>query len=304
MNRKPSPRDLTRLEYRTFISTSTIAGLLVWALLLINVHIEILPQEMKHRLTYLTLGATFYIILYTSFLAVLRDRRDSIMWVNAIISGFGLMAVGLSLPSDFIAYYRILVLLTVVSVSILSERPPMLLVILIGAGVPSVVWLWHAQSLHQIAEYAGVPIAAILVGETLLRVQNVARQQIHRLETINSFSRQLASTSLNRTEIFSLLNTAIPKAVLADSYYVAIQEGDEVYVPLFFDDGEYFNGGRVKMEGTLSGWVIKNNRELFLPDLREPLDLPGINVVVAGQDKVSLSWIGVPSGTISALVCL
>jgi diguanylate cyclase (GGDEF)-like protein len=171
-----------------------------------------------------------------------------------------------------------------------------LLVLFIGTIIPSVVWITRAQGFLDIVESAGVPIAATLVSETLIRIQSATRQQIHRLETINSFSRQLAST-LNRAEIFSLLNTAIPKAVAADSYYVGIQEGDEVSVPLFYDDGEYFNGGRVSIEGSLSGWVIKNNRELFLPDLREPLDLPGVNIVLAGKDKASLSWIGVPMST-------
>jgi diguanylate cyclase (GGDEF)-like protein len=33
---------------------------------------------------------------------------------------------------------------------------------------------------------------------------------------------------------------------------------------------------------------------LFLPDLRQPLDLEDVDVIVVGKDKTSLSWIGVP----------
>ena len=48
------------------------------------------------------------------------------------------------------------------------------------------------------------------------------------------------------------------------------------------------------MEGTLSGWVIKNQKELFLPDLRREADLEGVEIILVGKEKVSLSWIGVP----------
>jgi len=48
------------------------------------------------------------------------------------------------------------------------------------------------------------------------------------------------------------------------------------------------------MEGTLSGWVIKNQKELFLPDLRREADLEGVEIVIIGKEKVSLSWMGVP----------
>jgi diguanylate cyclase (GGDEF)-like protein len=51
---------------------------------------------------------------------------------------------------------------------------------------------------------------------------------------------------------------------------------------------------RVNIKGALSGWVIKHQSELFLPDLRNPLNLEGVDVVVVGQDKTSLSWMGVP----------
>jgi len=293
MKQKPSPRDLSRLEYRAFITTGGVAGLVILAALLANITLADISPELRTRLTIMTLIGALYVALYSVYLATLRDMRDSIMWINAIVSGIGLMAFGFVLGPEFSVYYRLLAILTVVSVSVLSERPPVILVLVIGTGLPALVWLPRANGFMEIVEIVAVPAAAFLVSETLLRIQNVTRQQIHRLETINAFSRQLAST-LNREEIFSLLNIAIPKAVLADSYYVGIQEGDEVFVPLFYDDGEYFNGGRVKMAGSLSGWVIENNRELFLPDLRAPLDLPGITVVVAGQEKESLSWIGVP----------
>ena len=293
MKQKPSPRDLSRQEYRKFINMSALAGLAVLAILLINLQFLDLPSDVTIRLTAISSIGMIYIIIYSAFLANLRDRREYVMWVNAIISGCGLFALAMNLPPDLSVYYRLISLFTVISISVLSDRLPILFVLFIGVFAPSATWLAHIASFQQAVERIGIPFASVVISETILRIQNVARQQIHRLEIINTFSRQIAST-LNREEIMSLLNSAIPMAVAADTYYVGIQEGDEVYIPLFYDDGEYFNEGRVSIEGTLSGWVIKNNRELFLPDLRAPLDLPGVTVVVAGQDKESLSWIGVP----------
>lgn len=296
MKPKPSPRDLTRQEYRNFITSGALALLIVLLALLFNLNLGGFAIEIQQKIALVVLLSTVYIALYSMYLATLRRERDLVMWLNAMLSGIGLLAFALILPEEVNGYYRLMALLTIVSISVLSERLPVLLVLAIGILAPTAYWLSHAGTFREAVGYLGVPMMAVVVSETLIRIQNVSRQQIHRLETINAFSRQIAST-LDRKEIISLLNAAIPKAVTADTYFVGIQEGDEVYVPLFFDDGEYFNEGRVKIEGSLSGWVIRNNRELFLPDLRDPLDLPGVSVVVAGKEKASLSWIGVPMTT-------
>lgn len=296
MRQKPSTRDLTRQEYRNFITTGALAGMIVLLTLLFNLNISDFPVEVRKRLVPIIFTATLYIAIYSIYLAALRRERNAVMWANALFSGVGLLLFAWALPAEINGYYKLLALLTIVSISVLSERLPILLVLVMGILAPAAHWLTQADSFREAVGYLGVPLMAVVVSETLIRIQNVSRQQIHRLETINALSRQIAST-LDRNEILSLLNAAIPKAVTADTYFVGILDGDEVYVPLFFDDGEYFNEGRVNIEGSLSGWVIRNNRELFLPDLREPLDLPGVVVVVAGKEKASLSWIGVPMTT-------
>jgi len=293
MKQKPSSRDLTRQEYRAFITTGSLSGLIVFAALLVNIRVSEFPPEVETRLSLLALGGTIYAALYGIFLAALRNHRERVMWANALINGAGLLVFALSLPAELFIYYRLIALFTIISTSILSERPPILLTLALGLFTPSLIWLTHADSFQKVVESVGLPLAGLAISETMLRIQDAARRQIHRLETINAFSRQVSST-LDREEILALLNDAIPKAVTADSYYIGIQDGEEAQIPLFYDDGEYFNGGRVKMEGTLTGWVIQNERELFLPDLRRPLDLPGVNIVVAGKNKESLSWVGVP----------
>lgn len=84
----------------------------------------------------------------------------------------------------------------------------------------------------------------------------------------------------------------------ADTYWVGLCDGnDYLKLDLVYDDGEYFAPERVPLAGTLSGWVIRNEQPLFLPDLREEPNLEGIQVRLIGKNRTSLSWMGVPIHT-------
>ena len=100
--------------------------------------------------------------------------------------------------------------------------------------------------------------------------------------------------SLDTGQTLSLINATIQDALKADTYFVGIVRGDEIYLDLFYDDGEYFAETRIPLYGTLSGWVIRNQRELFLPDLRKEVPLEGVGKFIIGRQKTSLSWMGVP----------
>jgi diguanylate cyclase (GGDEF)-like protein len=75
---------------------------------------------------------------------------------------------------------------------------------------------------------------------------------------------------------------------------------------LIYDDGEYFENQRVKLEGSLSSWVLSNHQSLFLPDLRKEVDLPGVRLVLVGKHKTSLSWMGVPmcTGNVDGIIAI
>jgi diguanylate cyclase (GGDEF)-like protein len=103
--------------------------------------------------------------------------------------------------------------------------------------------------------------------------------------------------SLEPEQTLALINAAIQDALKADTYFVGMVWGNEIHLDLFYDDGEYFNGTRVPLDKTLSGWVIKNQKELFLPDLRKEVELEGVGDYIIGKEKTSLSWMGVPLKT-------
>ncbi len=92
----------------------------------------------------------------------------------------------------------------------------------------------------------------------------------------------------------TLLNAAFQNSIEADTYFVGVREDDEMRFELLYDDGEFYENQRAKLEGTLSGWVLNNQQSLFLPDLRKEVDLAGVRLVLAGRHKTSLSWMGVP----------
>lgn len=80
----------------------------------------------------------------------------------------------------------------------------------------------------------------------------------------------------------------------ADTHFIGLLRDNEIHLDLFYDEDQYFNGAKIPLEGTLSGWVIKNQKELFLPDLRKEVKLEGVDIFVVGKEKTSLSWMGVP----------
>lgn len=294
MTHAQSLRDLTSQEYRKFVMPAVIAGLAILMAFLVTVWAEGGASTPEKRwLTILLLMAAIYITLYSFYLIPARKNRDILVWFNAFISGGGLCAISRFTPETMSIYPTLLLFMAVMSVSVFAGRAPTLLMIALGS-VPHLVQ--QADTIRSIPEWArqvGIPVVAILINETTARIQGISRGQVRRLEIINAFSRQVAAT-LDREQILARLNEAIPNALVSDSYYVSVVENDEVQVLLCYDEGEYFNDIRVPAEGTLTNWVVQNQRELFLPDLRQPIELEGIKIIIVGKDKTSLSWIGVP----------
>jgi diguanylate cyclase (GGDEF)-like protein len=233
------------------------------------------------------------------------DFRESYGWLNAILTGIGLGLLPYVIPGRLIEVAHILTPFGIIAVTIVSGRlygyltlfeifmlglpyvsgMPVSLVGLLGVGMPYLV--------------------AIIAMEAIGRIKETTQQHIHRLETINNVSRQMM-LSLEREQTLSLLNATIRQALEADTYFIGILNESEIQLELFYDDGEYYNGTSVPLEGTLSGWVIKNQKELFLPDLRQNVELEGVAVFLVGKDRTSLSWMGVPlkAANVTGLIAL
>ncbi len=221
------------------------------------------------------------------------DFRASHGWANAILSGISIGLFPYILPDDLGGFSHVLIPLAVLAVTIVSGRLYGYITFLLILALDLPHFSDILSKAEELLEF-GVPyIISLVVMEAVLRIKDTTRQHIYRLETINKVSRQIM-LSLETERTLSLLDATIQDALEADTYFVGILKGNEIHLDLFFDEGEYFNGTKVPLEGTLSGWVIKNQRELFLPDLRQEVELEGVTNFVIGKEKTSLSWMGVP----------
>lgn len=237
------------------------------------------------------------VTLYTSINSALifRTNNYSIKYVlaNSILSGIGLGLYVYVSPANMQEAGHLLVLLGFLAVAIASGRAHAYLTMALTLIISLSFDVTRIGSLTGFLEFCTPYVAGVVVVESVVRIKDTTQQHIHRLETINKVSRQIM-LSLEAHQTISLLNATIQDALEADTYFVGLVQDNQLQLDLFYDDGEYFNGVRVPLDGTLSGWVVKNQRELFLQDLREETQLEGVTLVLVGKEKTSLSWMGVP----------
>jgi len=278
-------------EIRRFIAPLTIATVLILTWIIIQ---ALFTQPVPNYLL-VTLGVigVAYTIIANILIARSMFRFRTYKLLNSLITGIGLGILYILLTEHSKEIMHILVVFSIVTMATVAGRSyayltlALLVAISFPAGYPLL------NSIIAISEYITPLIVSVVILEVIVRIKDTTQGQIHRLETINKVSRKIMQT-LDTEKTLSLLNATIQEALNADTYFIGIVHGDQIELELFRDEGEYFNGMHVPIEGTLSGWVIKNQKELFLPDMREDVNLDGVTNFIIGKEKTSLSWIGVP----------
>jgi diguanylate cyclase (GGDEF)-like protein len=233
----------------------------------------------------------YYLILPKSQLL------DKFKWGIAAVIGVVLGLIGIFIPQTIYSLFFVLYLLSVITIAVLNGREAVFLLI----GIITILTLFSISGepvfWPLLLQVVGLPIVMLAVSETFLRASDMLYKRIQRMAEINDFARKIAST-LETEQVMSLLSAAIQDSMDADTYWLGLCDGNDfLRLDLVYDDGEYFPPERVPLAGTLSGWVIRNEQPLFLPDLREEPDLEDIQVRLIGKDKISLSWMGVPIHT-------
>ncbi len=235
--------------------------------------------------------------LYGGLFQVGQGWLNQNVWIKwvAMLIAIGITWVGLVIiPENWLAILHI-------STAFVA----MILVIAFGR---SIAWsfigivfladfLYHLSFQHldevYFAEHLSMIIFSAAMTETLYRLTTSSAERVHRLTALNEFSRKI-TLSLEVEQVMSLLNAAIQSALDADTYFVGVLNGETLHLDLLYDDGEYFAPVDVPIEGSLSGWILRHRRSLFIPDLRKQIDLEGVKVVVTGNNKDNISWMGVP----------
>ncbi|MEW5828675.1 MAG: sensor domain-containing diguanylate cyclase [Chloroflexota bacterium] len=290
----PLPQKLSNSTGRALMVPMLIATLMLLGILVTASMVSDQYRDLPENIFLIIFfwGFASVSLMYSNFFWH-TTTLGKIKWVLAVINGTGLGLLVSLLPESFdTATYPLLVIIVMLT-AIVYGRYPTYIVVIVSTAIHLASHLSLTDSIFEVAGLVSLPILSTAAAETILRMQQVSFTQISRLETINEFSRQI-SASLDIEQVIPLLNEAIKNAIRADTYYVGILEGGLVKLDLFYDDGEYFYDVTVPARGSLAGWVLQNNRPLFLPDLRKPLDLEGVERVIIGKDKTSLAWMGVP----------
>jgi diguanylate cyclase (GGDEF)-like protein len=276
------------------ILPSIVAGIFVLSTSVATILIYFPPLNLIYKIAiilYGILGSLYLMFYYFLFTASLNKERFS--WTNSLISGIALGGMALLIPQEIDKLLYTLVIIAAMSTSIISTRGPSYFLVIGATAIHFVTHLNAGISNHQWVIHIGLVIVSFMVIETVQQLKKIARDQINRLETINELSKQIVST-LDTKQVFALLNAAFQNALEADAYYIGIADENYLQLELFYDDGEFFENVKLERKGTLANWVIKNQQELFLPDLRQNVELEDVETVIIGQGKTSLSWMGVP----------
>ncbi len=273
---------------------STIASILLLGLTVLNGALVRSESSVQVELL-VVVGAAgiLYLALFNLLVMPSPNFTPAYAWLNSILTVAGLCVLTYALPDALDFYTGFLLILAVITSSIAADRAPSYVMILLATiGSFALSGDLFQPPAEWIALVSFALVGVILV-ETIAQLKALSRRHTRRLEAISQFGRNIAS-SLNTRQVMVLLNAAFQNAVEADTYFVGLREGDEMRLELVYDDGEYFDNLRVKLEGSLSSWVLENQQSLFLPDLRKEVELPGVRLVLVGQHKTSLSWLGVP----------
>jgi diguanylate cyclase (GGDEF)-like protein len=291
------------LQQQRVILPAMLTVLLLLGALIVNGLITPTVTEKELILLLIGIAGTLYVfVMFYIIMPSLQRKRKKTYTpeIVAAINGLSLGLLAYLIPEQLsLIVFLFIILSTLITAVVIGRRATYIFIIALTLTyIP-----WSIPSLNTILNWIrtlSLPIIVIIINETILRLLEGTEQNVQRLTIINEFSRKIAS-SLDTEQALSLLNAAIQNALEADTYYVGLLEKDQIKLNLFYDDGEFFSNVAVPLAGTLSGWVIKNGKSLFIPDLREEPDLEGVQKVIIGKEKTSLSWVGVPMITSHAV---
>ena len=243
----------------------------------------------------LGIAGLFYTIAFYYAIVKKPEQLQKWKWPTTIIDAVCVTAGLIVTPNEFRPIPLTIGILIAVSIVILWDRRTSYIFLLATVCLHVLFSILFSVNLspYWINDFALVALGIIML-ETLHRSNKTTRDRIQRLETLNQFARKIVF-SLETDEVLTLVGAAIQQAIPADTYFVGVTDDlQTIKFDLLFDDGEYFPPSVTPMEGTLSGWVIRNRHSLFIPDMRKNVDPEGVNVVLIGKNRNNLSWMGVP----------
>lgn len=294
LRRLSSPQDMPEHELRNIITPSLLGVAFLSGLLGVLAWFMLPGGEERNRVLLIAaLGVAyslFILIRFRHYPYRHRVFRWVLIGVHAALSLLALAWI----PSSLATFPAASILLAIGITSILTNR--------LAAYTYIALVLLGIAALHTQIEMpeillpgvAAIAILAIVIVEFIHAMLRVNLERIRRLQTINEFARRIGS-SIEQEKVLEILGEAIPSTLQVDTCFLAIQVTEEkLYLLLTYDGGKYFPPQEADIEGTLSGWVIRNQQPLFIADLQKDVNLDGVRVVLTGNNRNSACWMGVP----------
>ncbi len=307
LRRLISPKNVTYQEARRLTQPAMLTTLALGGLLILF-SLRGITDENIRILSFLlgSLGIAYGIYVFY-VIVPMPSRLQKWKWgavlTHSILIGTALIVV----PPELDSIVQIIMILIAAVTVILWDRTAtfVFLILTVGLHLLFIHWLERDSFSIFLSHFSMALLASVIV-EIIHRLGESTRSRIQRLESLNEFSRKI-TYSLETDELITLVGAAIQNAIKADTYFLGMMQDNEIIdFDLIFDDGEYFPTSKVPIEGTLSGWVIRNRRALFIPDVRTEVELDGDQIVLIGKNETSRSWIGVPmqAGHINGVIAV
>ncbi len=294
LRRLASPQNLPKYEVQQIIRPSLVGVLLLCIVLGLFTAFSLPGGETQYRILFMAVLGAGYSTAHILWFAKLPYQQTAFQGLLLIIhAGLSITAL-LWIPAHLLTIPAAVILLTVTLTSLLlGRRAAYVYMGLVLLGFTVINRLTDATQNTAPGIWA-ISILTIAVVEFVASMLKFNTHHIQRLQTINEFSRQINST-IEQEQVLSILGDAIQKAIEADTYFMGVKvDRERLYLQLIYDDGAYFPPQEITMEGTLSGWVVRNQRALFIPDLRRDVNLEGVQVMLTGNNRDSACWMGVP----------
>jgi diguanylate cyclase (GGDEF)-like protein len=289
------PKEVTDQEARRLAEPAALATVVLCILLIISEVDVFISGKGNYLPIILGIAGIFYAL--TLFYGIMPSPKllQIYKW-PIIITNAASVSIGMSLLSAGLQLIpQIIMLLISAIVLILWDRIAAYAFIILAGGSHFLL-SYNFSSMPDFINHTSFFLVSVIVVETIQRLTAVNLKRIGRLQTINEFARKV-SASLDADEVQGLIGDALMNAIQADSYYFGIVNTEMINMQLLYDEGEFFPAVSVPIDGSLSGWVIRNQQSLFIADLRNDVDLEGVKMVLMGKDKTSLCWMGVPLNT-------
>ena len=286
------PKEVTDQEARRLAEPAAMATVIFCCLLILVGIQRVVSGEPDYILIVLGVVGVIYAVALFYLVMPSPARLTTYKW-PIVFAQTAAVSLGVFLLNG---YFRIFPLVIMILISIIMlvlwDRRITNIFLLLSAGAYALIAIGRIP-LTDVIYQSGFFLTAIIFVETIERLYASNQKRVVRLQAINDFARQV-NISLTLDEAVVLIGKAIRDALNPDTCFFGFREDDRLNMVLIYDDGEYFPSEKVDLEGSLSGWVIKNQQSLFIADLRNDVDLEGVRMVLMGKDKTSLCWMGVP----------